>query len=438
MTVCILTLGAAVRRNNSRNENAFFLERPRRGSWRARTREGASVAAMASAASREMAPTASSGSVDVNGTMRGEYRGRRCPRWRMRDATSGRPRPERGAGVPARRGARRRCWWTRTGRALREDTRDRRRDRRVDARLQRRELRGEGGDGRRDVPRLHRRADPARSRRGARRVRAFVQSFAVAVERASNVKIETNASASGAHDAHDAHGERRRERRSQASSGCTTSQLRPFPGELPIKIVRARGLTHTRAPTRRVSSSAWTRDTQVGPAPKKAWYVCGATADVVASPTPPAGVAGRPRSPIDPASPVARRRREQTLRTGRAEAFERRARSGVYEAEDEANFRNSRRKTRAARSRSFFSGRNDIWSFWRFSVSVAQRVTSIERRKFMLIESSRDTWPLTKYPYGIGIKILVQRRVHRGVDNHITPPQTPRACAYTSRVKRAA
>lgn len=24
-----------------------------------------------------------------------------------------------------------------------------------------------------------------------------------------------------------------------------------------------------------------------------------------------------------------------------------------------------------------------------------------EARKFMLIESSRDTWPLTKYPYGI-------------------------------------
>ena len=52
---------------------------------------------MATAASREMGLTTSIRSMDVNGAMRVEYRGRRCPRWRLRDG-SGRPRVERGAG----------------------------------------------------------------------------------------------------------------------------------------------------------------------------------------------------------------------------------------------------------------------------------------------------------------------------------------------------
>ena len=46
-------------------------------------------------ASREMVPNASDASVDVNGAMRRAYRGRRCPRWRMRDE-SGRPRRSTG------------------------------------------------------------------------------------------------------------------------------------------------------------------------------------------------------------------------------------------------------------------------------------------------------------------------------------------------------
>ena len=50
---------------------------------------------MATAAAREMVPNASDASVDVNGAMRRAYRGRRCPRWRMRDE-SGRPRRSTG------------------------------------------------------------------------------------------------------------------------------------------------------------------------------------------------------------------------------------------------------------------------------------------------------------------------------------------------------
>jgi hypothetical protein len=38
--------------------------------------------------------------VDVNGAMRSKYRSRRCPRWRLRDGSSGCPIRERGAWVP--------------------------------------------------------------------------------------------------------------------------------------------------------------------------------------------------------------------------------------------------------------------------------------------------------------------------------------------------
>lgn len=67
---------------------------------RARTREGAPVATMACSAPREMTPATSAGSMDVNGAMRSKYRSRRCPRWRLRDGSSGCPIRERGAWVP--------------------------------------------------------------------------------------------------------------------------------------------------------------------------------------------------------------------------------------------------------------------------------------------------------------------------------------------------
>ena len=67
---------------------------------RARTLEGAPVATMASSAPREIPPATSAGSLDVNGAMRSKYRSRRCPRWRLRDGSSGCPIRERGAWVP--------------------------------------------------------------------------------------------------------------------------------------------------------------------------------------------------------------------------------------------------------------------------------------------------------------------------------------------------
>ena len=67
---------------------------------RACTLEGAPVATMASSAPRELPPATSAGSVDVNGAMRSKYRSRRCPRWRLRDGSSGCPIRERGAWVP--------------------------------------------------------------------------------------------------------------------------------------------------------------------------------------------------------------------------------------------------------------------------------------------------------------------------------------------------
>ena len=376
-TRCKVTVGILAFEGISRNENAFFLERPRRGSWRARTREGASVAAMASAASREMAPTASSGSVDVNGTMRGEYRGRRCPRWRMRDATSGRPRPERGAG-----GSRS----TRRAKTLLVDA-----------------------DGGEPFEKTHETDDgivvwmrasndascaakevmavatfrdctAARFRRAvldAERYAEFVPfvqtSFAVAVERTPNVKIETNASASGAHDAHDAH-----DANADANAGVHPDVVwvynrvkLPFVSarDYSIKIVSStRAHTHAGSDETCVFVSTWTEDTSVGPAPKKgvvrlrrnrgSWRVADAadggvavTYRALADPGP-----GVPGWLVDVAN---KRSVPDVLR-----AFERRARSGVYEAEDEENFRNSRdaRKAGNARSRSFFfPGRNDIF-----------------------------------------------------------------------------
>ena len=256
---------------------------------------------MASAASREMAPTASSGSVDVNGTMRGEYRGRRCPRWRMRDATSGRPRPERGAG-----GSRS----TRRAKTLLVDA-----------------------DGGEPFEKTHETDDgivvwmrasddascaakevmavatfrdctAARFRRAvldAERYAEFVPfvqtSFAVAVERTSlDVKIETNANANDANDAHDANAD--------ANAGVHPDVVwvynrvkLPFVSarDHSIKIVSStRAHTHAGSDETCVFVSTWTEDTSVGPAPKKAWYVCGATADRGASPTPPTEKAASP------------------------------------------------------------------------------------------------------------------------------------------------
>ena len=335
---------------------------------------------MASAASREMAPTASSGSVDVNGTMRGEYRGRRCPRWRMRDATSGRPRPERGAG-----GSRS----TRRAKTLLVDA-----------------------DGGEPFEKTHETDDgivvwmrasddascaakevmavatfrdctAARFRRAvldAERYAEFVPfvqtSFAVAVERTSlDVKIETNANANDANDASaDANADANAGVRDGVHPDVVWVYNRvklPFVSarDYSIKIVSStRAHTHAGSDETCVFVSTWTEDTSVGPAPKKgvvrlrrnrgSWRVADAadggvavTYRALADPGP-----GVPGWLVDVAN---KRSVPDVLR-----AFEKRARSGVYEAEDEANFRNSRdaRKAGNARSRSsFFSGRNDIF-----------------------------------------------------------------------------
>ena len=136
-----------------------------------------------------------------------------------------------------------------------------------------------------------------------------------------------------------------------------------------IKIVSStRAHTHAGSDETCVFVSTWTEDTSVGPAPKKgvvrlrrnrgSWRVADAadggvavTYRALADPGP-----GVPGWLVDVAN---KRSVPDVLR-----AFERRARSGVYEAEDEANFRNSRdaRKAGNARSRSFFfPGRNDIF-----------------------------------------------------------------------------
>ena len=322
---------------------------------------------MASAASREMAPTASSGSVDVNGTMRGEYRGRRCPRWRLRDASSGRPRPERGAG-----GSRS----TRRAKTLLVDA-----------------------DGGEPFEKTHETDDgivvwmrasndascaakevmavatfrdctAARFRRAvldAERYAEFVPfvqtSFAVAVERTPNVKIETNANANDANDAHDANAD--------ANAGVHPDVVwvynrvkLPFVSarDYSIKIVSStRAHTHAGYDDTCVFVSTWTEDTSVGPAPKKgvvrlrrnrgSWRVADAadgkggvavTYRALADPGP-----GVPGWLVDVAN---KRSVPDVLR-----AFERRARSGVYEAEDEANV-NSRNARKAGNAR-FFWGR---------------------------------------------------------------------------------
>lgn len=362
-------------RRNITEQNAFFLERPRRGSWRARTREGASVAAMASAASREMAPTASSGSVDVNGTMRGEYRGRRCPRWRMRDATSGRPRPERGAG-----GSRS----TRRAKTLLVDADGGEPFEKTyetdDGIVVWMRASNDASCAAKEVMAVatFRDCTAARFRRAvldAERYAEFVPfvqtSFAVAVERTPNVKIETNANANDANDAHDANAD--------ANAGVHPDVVwvynrvkLPFVSarDYSIKIVSStRAHTHAGYDDTCVFVSTWTEDTSVGPAPKKgvvrlrrnrgSWRVADAadgkggvavTYRALADPGP-----GVPGWLVDVAN---KRSVPDVLR-----AFEKRARSGVYEAEDEANV-NARDARKAGNARSFvFSGkkRNDFF-----------------------------------------------------------------------------
>ena len=372
-TRCKVTVGILAFEGISRNENAFFLERPRRGSWRARTREGASVAAMASAASREMAPTASSGSVDVNGTMRGEYRGRRCPRWRMRDATSGRPRPERGAG-----GSRS----TRRAKTLLVDADGGEPFEKTyetdDGIVVWMRASNDASCAAKEVMAVatFRDCTAARFRRAvldAERYAEFVPfvqtSFAVAVERTPNVKIETNANANDANDAHDANAD--------ANAGVHPDVVwvynrvkLPFVSarDYSIKIVSStRAHTHAGYDDTCVFVSTWTEDTSVGPAPKKgvvrlrrnrgSWRVADAadggvavTYRALADPGP-----GVPGWLVDVAN---KRSVPDVLR-----AFERRARSGVYEAEDEANV-NARDARKAGNARSFvFSGkkRNDFF-----------------------------------------------------------------------------
>lgn len=312
----------------------------------------------------------------MNGTMRGEYRGRRCPRWRMRDATSGRPRPERGAG-----GSRS----TRRAKTLLVDA-----------------------DGGEPFEKTHETDDgivvwmrasddascaakevmavatfrdctAARFRRAvldAERYAEFVPfvqtSFAVPVERTSlDVKIETNANANDANDAS-------ADANADANAGVHPDVVwvynrvkLPFVSarDYSIKIVSStRAHTHAGSDETCVFVSTWTEDTSVGPAPKKgvvrlrrnrgSWRVADAadggvavTYRALADPGP-----GVPGWLVDVAN---KRSVPDVLR-----AFEKRARSGVYEAEDEANFRNSRdaRKAGNARSRSFFfPGRNDIF-----------------------------------------------------------------------------
>ena len=354
-----MTVGILACEGISRNENAFFLERPRRGSWRARTHEGASVAAMAFAASREMAPTASSGSVDVNGTMRGEYRGRRCPRWRMRDATSGRPRPERGAG-----GSRS----TRRAKTLLVDA-----------------------DGGEPFEKTHETDDgivvwmrasndascaakevmavatfrDCTARRFWRAVLdaeryaefvPFVQtSFAVesATRETRDVKIETSDTVSGARDARDARGVR--------DVVWVYNRVKlPFASarDYSIKIVSSPiAYDSDDSDDACVFVSSWTEDDSVGPAPRKgvvrlrrnrgSWRVADAadggvavTYRALADPGP-----GVPGWLVDVAN---KRSVPDVLR-----AFERRARSGVYEAEDEANV-NSRNARKAGNARFFW------------------------------------------------------------------------------------
>ena len=330
---------------------------------------------MASAASREMAPTASIGSVDVNGTMRGEYRGRRCPRWRMRDATSGRPRPERGAG-----GSRS----TRRAKTLLVDADGGEPFEKTyetdDGIVVWMRASNDASCAAKEVMAVatFRDCTAARFRRAvldAERYAEFVPfvqtSFAVAVERTPNVKIETNANANDANDAHDANAD--------ANAGVHPDVVwvynrvkLPFVSarDYSIKIVSStRAHTHAGYDDTCVFVSTWTEDTSVGPAPKKgvvrlrrnrgSWRVADAadgkggvavTYRALADPGP-----GVPGWLVDVAN---KRSVPDVLR-----AFEKRARSGVYEAEDEANV-NARDARKAGNARSFvFSGkkRNDFF-----------------------------------------------------------------------------
>ena len=312
---------------------------------------------MASAASREMAPTASSGSVDVNGTMRGEYRGRRCPRWRMRDASSGHPRSRS----------------TRRAKTLLVDADGgepfEKTHETDDGIVVWMRASGDASCAAKEVMAVatFRDCTAGRFRRAvldAERYAEFVPfvQTSFAVERAqTDVKIETSDdTASGAHDdAHDARGD------AHDVVWVYNRVKLPFASarDYSIKIVSSPN-THAGSDDACVFVSSWTEDDSVWPAPSKgvvrlrrnrgSWRVADAadggvavTYRALADPGP-----GVPGWLVDVAN---KRSVPDVLR-----AFERRARSGVYEAEDEANV-NSRNAWFFAGNARFFSGRNDFF-----------------------------------------------------------------------------
>ena len=307
---------------------------------------------MASAASREMAPTASSGSVDVNGTMRGEYRGRRCPRWRMRDASSGHPRSRS----------------TRRSKTLLVDADGgepfEKTHETDDGIVVWMRASGDASCAAKEVMAVATFRDCTARRfwravLDAERYAEFVPfvQTSFAVERAPDVKSETSDTASGAHDAHDARGVR--------DVVWVYNRVKlPFVSarDYSIKIVSS-PIAYAGSEDACVFVSSWTEDDSVGPAPSKgvvrlrrnrgSWRVADAadggvavTYRALADPGP-----GVPGWLVDVAN---KRSVPDVLR-----AFERRARSGVYEAEDEANV-NSRNARKAGNAR-FFSGRNDFF-----------------------------------------------------------------------------
>ena len=311
---------------------------------------------MASAASREMAPTASSGSVDVNGTMRGEYRGRRCPRWRLRDASSGRPRPERGAGGSRSTRRAKTLLVDADGGEPFEKTHET-----DDGIVVWMRASGDASCAAKEVMAVatFRDCTAARFRRAvldAERYAEFVPfvQTSFAVESATrDVKIETSDTASGARDARDARGVR--------DVVWTYNRVKlPFASarDYSIKIVSSPiAYDSDDSDDACVFVSSWTEDDSVGPAPRKgvvrlrrnrgSWRVADAadggvavTYRALADPGP-----GVPGWLVDVAN---KRSVPDVLR-----AFERRARSGVYEAEDEANV-NSRNARKAGNARFFW------------------------------------------------------------------------------------
>ena len=318
---------------------------------------------MASAASREMAPTASSGSVDVNGTMRGEYRGRRCPRWRMRDASSGHPRPERGAGGSRSTRRAKTLLVDADGGEPFEKTHET-----DDGIVVWMRASGDASCAAKEVMAVATFRDCTARRfwravLDAERYAEFVPfvQTSFAVQRTRDVKIETSDTVSGARDARDARGVR--------DVVWVYNRVKlPFASarDYSIKIVSSPiAYDSDDSDDACVFVSSWTEDDSVGPAPRKgvvrlrrnrgSWRVADAadggvavTYRALADPGP-----GVPGWLVDVAN---KRSVPDVLR-----AFERRARSGVYEAEDEANV-NSRNAWKAGNAR-FFSGwkKNDFF-----------------------------------------------------------------------------